>query len=163
MVHEPKILILGLGNTLISDDGIGIYILRNLREQLQNPRCDFQESSAGGLRLLDILPNYDIAVIIDSIKTGKNSPGHFCQFSIEDFQAPDHHPSLGHTISLPTVLQLGKQVGYAMPRRVIIYAVEINDNETMHEGCTPQVAATLPQHTKRILSDLQQLLRENIQ
>ena len=163
MTHELKILLLGLGNTLISDDGIGIYILRNLKEQLQNPHCDFQESSAGGLRLLDLLPNYEIAVIIDSIKTGKNSPGHLYQFSIEDFQAPDHHPSLGHTISLPTVFELGKQLGYAMPRKVIIYAVEISDNETMHEGCTPQVAATLPQHTKRILTDLQQLLREDMQ
>lgn len=163
MTHEPKILVLGLGNTLISDDGIGIFILRNLKEQLKNPCCDFQESSAGGLRLLDLLPNYEIAVIIDSIKTGKNSPGHLYQFSIEDFQAPDHHPSLGHTIALPTVFELGKQLGYAMPRKVTIYAVEISDNETMHEGCTPQVAATLPQHTKRILSDLQQLLRENMQ
>lgn len=163
MVHELKILVLGLGNTLISDDGIGIFILQNLKEQLQNPRCDFQESSAGGLRLLDLLPNYEIAVIIDSIKTGKKPPGHIYQLTIEDLQAPDHHPSLGHTISLPTVLKLGSQLGYAMPRKVIIYAVEISDNETMHEGCTPQVAATLPQHTKRILSDLQRLLRENMQ
>ncbi len=155
MTHEPKILVLGLGNTLISDDGIGIFILRNLKEQLQNPRFDFQESSAGGLRLLDLLPDHDIAVIIDSIKTGKYPPGHIYQFTIEDFKSPDHHPSLGHTISLPTVFELGKQLGYAMPRKVIIYAVEISDNETMHEGCTPQVAATLPQHTKRILTDLQ--------
>lgn len=163
MVQEQKILILGLGNTTLSDDGIGIYILRNLKEHLQHTRCDFQESSAGGLRLLDILPNYDIAVIIDSIKTGKNQPGYFYQFTMADFQPSDLRPSSGHTISLPTVLELGKQLGYTMPRKVIIYAVEISDNETLREECTPQVAATLPQHTKRILNDLQQLLQEDAQ
>jgi hydrogenase maturation protease len=160
MVQKPKILVLGLGNTLVSDDGVGIYIVQNLKNHVQDSRLDFQESSAGGLRLLDILPNYDIAVIIDSIKTGKNPPGHFYQFTLDDFKSPEHHPSIGHTISLPTVLKLGEQLGYDMPHKVIIYAIEINDNETLHEGCTPRVAATLEQHTRHILHDLQQLLQQ---
>jgi hydrogenase maturation protease len=65
-----KTLILGMGNTLLCDDGIGIITKRYLEKILNaSANVDFCETSWGGFKIIDILTGYDYAVVIDSIKT----------------------------------------------------------------------------------------------
>jgi hydrogenase maturation protease len=149
-----KVLVLGLGNTLISDDGVGIYIVRVLRKRLEGERYDFREASIGGVGLLDLIAGYEKVVIADCIKTGKNAPGHLYKFRIDDFKASTHPPFAGHSLSLGTVMQLGEQLGYEMPRSIRIYAVEIKDNQTMKEHCTAQVEDAIGGIVKEIVREL---------
>jgi hydrogenase maturation protease len=151
-----KILVLGLGNTLISDDGVGIYVVRALRRRLSDQRYDFQEASIGGVGLLDLIAGYEHAVIVDCIKTGKEAPGHLYKFRMEDFKASTHPPFAGHSLSLGTVLQLGEQLGYEMPRSIRIYAVEIKDNQTMKEHCTREVEDAIVGIVKEIVRELKE-------
>jgi hydrogenase maturation protease len=72
-----KILILGLGNELLSDDAVGILAARVLKERLGD-KADVVESSLSGMALLDLLVGYERAILIDAVKTGRTPPGTIC-------------------------------------------------------------------------------------
>ncbi|HOS44477.1 MAG TPA: hypothetical protein PK794_12355, partial [Armatimonadota bacterium] len=66
---HPPILILGLGNDIISDDAAGLLVARMVREELAGV-ADVVESSLSGLALLELLLGYARVVIVDAEGTG---------------------------------------------------------------------------------------------
>ena len=64
-----KTLVLGLGNPILSDDGVGLRVARAVESQLSQQEITVMETSMGGLSLLDLLTGYDRAIIIDAIQT----------------------------------------------------------------------------------------------
>ena len=58
MKAKKQILILGIGNTIRGDDGVGIYLARKLRGILPR-RFEIRESAAGGFDLLEAIYGYD--------------------------------------------------------------------------------------------------------
>jgi hydrogenase maturation protease len=64
-----KTLVLGMGNTILCDDGIGIYVARVLAERFQRDDVTFAEASVGGMRLLDVIAGYGRIIMVDAIKT----------------------------------------------------------------------------------------------
>ncbi|GAH17016.1 unnamed protein product [marine sediment metagenome] len=63
-----KTLILGLGNPILSDDGVGFCVAGELRGRLSQQEVTVMETSMTGLSLLDLLAGYDRAIIIDAIQ-----------------------------------------------------------------------------------------------
>src|ERR1035438_600219 len=73
---RPRVLVLGLGNDLLTDDGVGLYVARELQRQfVGQDSIHVRETTEMGLALLDFLTGYDAAVIVDSIQTGQAPPG----------------------------------------------------------------------------------------
>ena len=70
-----KTLVLGLGNPILSDDGIGCHVAKFLKDRLKEPGVDVMEASLAGLDFLDLLTAYDRAIIIDAIQTGEGTAG----------------------------------------------------------------------------------------
>ena len=66
-------LILGIGNPILRDDGVGIRIAQKLREE--NPELEVIETSEVGISLLKLVVGYDKLIIVDSTKTGGAKPG----------------------------------------------------------------------------------------
>ncbi len=159
-MRSHKILVLGLGNTLISDDGIGIYIIRELKERLKfwQHQLDFVESSTGGIRLLDELSGYKMAIIVDSIITGTVTPGEAIIYELNTQQLlpKQLHRTTGHTLTLPEVLLLGKELGYNMPESILIFAIEIKDNLTIKE----ELSSELSLKFDNLVYNLQQKISE---
>ena len=75
--EEPKrVLILGLGNDILSDDAVGLLVARRLKHELSRfPGIAVLESSEMGLALLDFITGYSAVLIIDSIQTGQAAAG----------------------------------------------------------------------------------------
>ena len=69
------ILILGLGNTLLADDGIGPAVARRLHARLPAGTADLLEASAGGLEALELMAGYDRVVLIDAIRDPAGTTG----------------------------------------------------------------------------------------
>ncbi|MBE3050465.1 hydrogenase maturation protease, partial [Candidatus Bathyarchaeota archaeon] len=67
-------LVLGVGNPILSDDGVGIHVARELKKR-EMPGVDVEELAASGLELLDVVRGYDKVVIIDAIQTTNGRPG----------------------------------------------------------------------------------------
>ncbi|MHC1578317.1 MAG: hydrogenase maturation protease [Dehalococcoidia bacterium] len=148
-----KTLVLGLGNPILSDDGVGIRVAQEVRKQLNNPRVAVAETSEAGLRLLDSILDYDEVVIIDAIQTQKGKAGQIYRMKPEDFSFAEHLSS-PHQVNLATALELGKKLNLTMPQQITVFAVEANDVSNFGEKCTPEVERAIPEAVKMVLAEL---------
>jgi len=149
-----KTLILGLGNPILRDDGIGIHVARALQEHLAG-RDDVtvKEASIGGLRLLDVLAGYDRAILVDAIMTREGSPGDVYRLSSEQFQAC-LHVSSSHDVDMGTALATGARLGMDLPQEIRIIAIEAENVLDFGEEMTPAVAAAVPRAVEAVLREL---------
>jgi len=143
-------LILGIGNPILTDDGVGIKIAQKLKEG--SPKSEVIETSEAGIALLDLITAYDKLIIIDSIKTEKGEPGDLYKLDPEDLK-PSKDLSSSHGIGIATAFELGRKLACKLPKFVSIYAVEIKDNTTFGENCTAEVKRKMPSITKQIIEE----------
>jgi hydrogenase maturation protease len=137
------ILILCLGNEIVSDDAFGSVIARRLQAEADvQERADVVFAPVAGFNLLDLLSGRDKVLIVDTIVTGQAAPGTLHRFPA-GLLAPSRHLTTSHQISLPTALELGKRLGIAMPSVIDVVAVEAQDLETLSEELTPPVRAAV--------------------
>jgi len=148
-----KTLVLGLGNPILSDDGVGIRVAHEVSNQLNNPHVTVAETSAAGLSLLDSIVGYDKVIIIDAIQTKEGQVGQIYRMGSEDFSLTKHLSS-PHQINLVTALELGKMLDLAMPQKISIFAVEARDITTFSEECTPEVEQVIPEVVRMVLEEL---------
>jgi hydrogenase maturation protease len=148
----PKTLVLGLGNPIVSDDGVGIYAAREIFKIIKvNEDVVVKEASIAGFDLIDLLSGYERVIIIDAIKTGKMPPGYIFELTPEDM-ATTVRLAYIHEIDLPMALELGKKLNIPMPEEVIILAVEVEDMSTFSEELTSKVGEALPLVVKMALN-----------
>ncbi|KPK90232.1 hypothetical protein AMJ80_08680 [bacterium SM23_31] len=145
-----KIVIIGLGNPILSDDSVGIQIARNLLAKNLPGNVDVKESGVSGVYLLDLLTGYDKAIIIDSIKTNNGKIGSFYRLSLDDLFSKPSYTTI-HKIDLNTALELGREIGLKVPDEIVIFAIEIGDNTTFSEKCSPEVIRAIPEVEKSVL------------
>ena len=151
-----KTLILGLGNTLLKDDGIGIYVVRKVQEYLiDNENITINESSESGMALLDLLVGYDNLVVVDAIVTGGQSPGHIYRLEISDIGKTPVACS-PHFTGLPSVVEFGEKCGYKMPGNIEIFAVEVEDPYTIEEALDPTLESKITDIAKVICNRILQ-------
>jgi hydrogenase maturation protease len=136
-----KTIILGFGNPILTDDAVGIRIAGELEREF--PDITVEATSEAGLAILENITGYDKLVIIDSIKTGKGKPGELYKLELEDLM-PRSDFSSSHGLDIATAFKLGEKLGYPLPRQVSIYAVEVKDNSTFGEECTPEIERSIP-------------------
>ncbi|MDH5718395.1 MAG: HyaD/HybD family hydrogenase maturation endopeptidase [Spirochaetia bacterium] len=102
-----KILILGVGNILLKDEGIGVHIINKLNEQYKFP--DNVEILDGGTLGLYLMPKleegFDIVMVIDALKT-EDKPGSIYRFSMEDIPYKFPNKISPHEIGLFETLTL---------------------------------------------------------
>src|SRR5512137_2992261 len=144
-----KVLVLGVGNPILSDDGVGIHVARELKNR-RLPEVTVEELAASGLELLDVVLGYDRVIIIDAIQTAHGNPGEIRVLQEEDFERSVHGSS-PHGINMATALALGRKiVPEKMPKSVIFTAVEAEDLVNVKEELTPKVQAALPRAVKMV-------------
>jgi hydrogenase maturation protease len=148
-----KALVLGIGNPILSDDGVGIKVAHEVGKNMNDPQIAVSETSAAGLSLLDSMLGYDKVIIIDAIQTKEGKAGQIYRMKPEDFSSAKRLSS-PHQINLVTALELGKMLSLAMPREISVFAVEAKDIATFSEKCTPEVEKAIPEVVKMVLENL---------
>jgi len=149
-----KTLIIGLGNAILRDDGVGIRAVRALRERIGN-REDVEvcELSVGGIRLMEEMAGYDRVLLIDAVMTGKNAPGTVLRLTIDDL-AMSLHTASTHDTSLACALEGGKRLCIKIPSDILIWGIEARDVNTFGEDLTPEVGAAIPHVVEEVLERL---------
>jgi hydrogenase maturation protease len=147
LLPGKPILLLALGNDIISDDAAGLMAARQLEPELGS-RLDVVESGEAGLALMEMMTGYQRAIIIDAVVTGKHPPGTVIVFHPEDFQAIVA-PS-AHYAGVPECFELAGRLGFPMPEQVLILAIEAENASEIHEGLTPAVEAAMPAYVEII-------------
>jgi hydrogenase maturation protease len=148
-----KIIILGLGNPLWGDDSAGSRVVHVLRDRIPQMEITLAEASIAGLDILEILADYDKAIIIDAIKTKDGIPGTIYRFEIEDITTS--YDACPHDLDFIAALELGKQLGLFLPESITIFAIEAEQTTFSQEGCTPKVNVAIPICADMIMHDLQ--------
>lgn len=146
---------LGLGNPILTDDGVGIYVVRVLAARCSRDDLAFAEACVGGLRLLEIIAGYERVIILDAIRTPGGQPGHLHRLRPDDLQASLHTGST-HDLTLPGALALGRGLGLPLPddEAITILAVEVEDVTTFGETCTPLVQAAISRVAQLVLEEV---------
>jgi hydrogenase maturation protease len=149
-----RTLVLGLGNPLLTDDGVGLRVARELRALLAaRPEVDVGEDYHGGLRLMERMIGYERAVVVDAIRTG-GTAGTVRSLALDEL--PTRHGASAHDADLSTALELGRRAGVHLPERrsVLLVGIEAADVTTFGERCTAEVEAAVPRAVEAVLAAL---------
>ena len=145
-----KTIVVGLGNPILTDDGVGVLVAREVKKrlgQIFGLEINVTEACVGGLRLMEMLVGYDKAIIIDAIRSNNGkSPGTITRMTIDDLRdiSPTQHSSCPHDTSLITAIDFGKTIGVHLPENISIYAVEALNLLEFSEIPTPEVEQAIP-------------------
>lgn len=150
---KKKVLVLGMGNPLLKDDGIGLLIARTIKSRINNPEIEVLEASLGGINLLDILVGYEKAVLIDAAQTSEGIIGKLYKLTT-DMLAGTRHINSTHDLTLSDALKLGEKLGMSLPREIIIYAIEAKDVTTFSEDISPELKQYIPEYVEVIIKDI---------
>jgi len=144
-----KTLIMGLGNEILSDDGIGPRLVRNLSEMIDDPDVKFTSAFCGGLEIMEHIRDYGKAVIIDAIHTRNGNPGNVYYFTPADFRETSNLSNL-HDVNFITALHLGNILDLNLPSDLHIIAVEIIEDREFSEKLTPLLEFRYPEILKEV-------------
>jgi hydrogenase maturation protease len=157
-MERVKTRIIGLGNSILTDDGVGIYAAREAGNRLAasslGEDIDIVESEVAGFALMELLAGWERVILIDSIQFDGLEPG-----SVVRLDPGDLHTSLRlrsvHDINLPTVLELGRRMGLEMPRELIIFGIQAQDTLTLGETLTSAAKRGLDKAVELVLQEVQ--------
>jgi hydrogenase maturation protease len=118
--REGRILVLGVGNLLLGDEGVGIHAVRRLGEQSLPPHVDLLDGGTAGVDLLGFMSGYEKVVIIDAVDAGEE-PGTIFRFTPQDVASGSAGLALSlHQTEVLEVLKLGSYVGQDLPPVVVL-------------------------------------------
>lgn len=138
--RQSNVLILGIGNLLLSDEGVGVHAVRRLAQRELPPGVEVLDGGTSGADLVDHLDGRNKVVVIDAA-SGDGPPGTVYRCEARELIEQEGSLSL-HEFGLADSLHMAERLGCA-PQRVIVLGVQ---PATMEPGLdlSPEVAAVLP-------------------
>ncbi|MDM7996000.1 MAG: hydrogenase maturation protease [Acidobacteriota bacterium] len=149
--------IIGLGNSILTDDGAGIYAVRELRRRLEKSglatHFDIVETEVGGFALMELMSGWPHVILVDSIQFAGLKSGTVIRIEPEDLHTSLRLRSV-HDIDLPTVLELGRKLGLSMPEKLSIYGIQAEDALTLGESLTEAAHRGMKEAVNLILEEI---------
>ena len=150
----PKVLILGVGNILLRDDGFGVRLIQSLEETAFPPNVQILEAGTVSHQLIPAFRSIDYLIVIDAVEAG-DVPGSIFKFSPEDMNFHSEQKISLHQISLTDVLQMAELTG-AKPKTVII-AVQPKDVSTWGLELSDEVRMAMPKVKELVFDELKKI------
>jgi len=153
-----KTLVIGLGNPILGDDGVGWRVAEEVTRRLPDgSEVQVDCFSLGGLSLMERLTGYERVILIDSIFTGKQPIGTVSRFALSDL--PDlnaGHTASAHDTSLRNALNVGRSMKIPLPddKQVLVVAVEAENVYDFSEDLSAPVEAAVPAAIQAVLEYL---------
>ena len=152
--QKPVIKILGAGNYLMADDGVGVHILEKL-EQMEIEDVELNNVGVGGLAILDYMEHADDVIIIDAVRGGGGEPGSIYKFSDKELPPANLFMMSLHDLSLVDTLRLGQQIQpELMPGNITIIGIEVDRVEGICTDLSPRVEAAIEFVIKLVLEEI---------
>lgn len=152
-----SVLVLGVGNVLLTDEGIGVHVADLLEKEGGFPEgVRVVEGGTDGFSLFSVISGAGHLVVVDCVKAG-GEPGAVYRFTLDDISRfPDVYKTSAHQISLEEVLTLMPLVADA-PQSVVIIGIEPASLE-MGMQLSPTVAAKVPRVVELVRQEVDRLL-----
>jgi hydrogenase maturation protease len=134
---SKKKAVIGLGNTLRRDDGIGILVLESLLALYKRRHIDYLDFGTASFDLLFKLQEYEEVLLIDAIDAGL-APGELSIFDLRRMRA-DKLPGIisSHELNLKSIFELARK--FKIKAKIYIAGIQAQD-VAMGEGLSPALA-----------------------
>lgn len=151
-IPPKRTVILGVGNLLLSDEGVGVRALEKLERAYTFPDgVDLVDGGTCGMELLELLTDLDLLIMLDVVRAGK-PPGSLIVLRGNEVPARLRLKLSPHQVGLSDVLATLILTGVA-PRESVIIGIEPESFE-LGMSLTPAVEATLPRMVAATLDEL---------
>jgi hydrogenase maturation protease len=161
-----KTLVVGLGNPILGDDGVGWKVAEEVTRQLSLPplgrgvrgegEVNVDCLSLGGISLMERLIGYERAILIDALASDRE-PGAVLVSKLSEM--PDYsafHTTSAHDTSLQNALKLGKAMGAKLPDEIVVVGIVTNRIYDFSEELSVTVGKAVPEAAKIVLDLLGQ-------
>lgn len=155
-------VIIGMGNPLLSDDGVGIAVARAVASRLTGSAGTSAERSGGeltvtelptgGIRLMEAMAGFRRAVVVDAMLTG-SPPGTLHRFDPKGFVTTKNTYS-SHDTDFATAFDLGLLAGVSLPEKLSFWGIEAREFDRFGSQFTEEVAAAVPEAVERIVAEI---------
>ncbi len=143
-------LLLGLGNTLMCDDGVGCLVAREVHRALAPETADLLDGPLVGIDLAAVMEGYERVVILDALVAPGEPAGAVLRVPLDPDAVGDAHPS-AHAAGLETSLATLRRLGAELPPTIEVYGIVARHVDRLHEGLSGTLARRLPAVVVRIL------------
>jgi len=151
--------VIGLGNELCGDDGIGPVILNELRRQVHQVPVDLIHAGSDAFIVLDYLLQPDPVLIIDCARMGRK-PGAIAKFRATQIQPPWINNSISlHGFSMGDVLKMARDLGYTTECMIIGVEPKILDFNT---GLSDEVSRNIPAIVQLVMEEIKKYAKKSI-
>lgn len=156
MKHGHHIIVMGLGNVLLGDDGLGVHAVRALEAKCPHPRISYYDGGTCGLDLLPLLEEGSHLLILDSIE-GKEAPGSIVEVAEEKLSPSIPLKFSTHDIALPDLLALLRLRRGDRLKKMVILGM-IPRRLTISDELSTELKASFPKLISRATEILQRWL-----
>ena len=162
MAERASTLVIGLGNPILGDDGVGWWAVDELEDRLGRDEdlrrsvgdVELDRVAVGGLSLMERLIGYDRVILVDAILGGE-MPGTVSVGSLAEIVCHlAGHLDSAHDVSLPEALCAGRALGARLPAEITVVSVAVRSVDRFDEHLSPEVAAGLQVAVEDILAVL---------
>jgi hydrogenase maturation protease len=164
-----KTLVVGLGNPILGDDGVGWKVAEEVREKLSIPSptaplpagegshvVDVECLSLGGISLMEHLIGYERAILIDAFSL-EGPIGSILVLKLSEL--PNYsafHTTSAHDTSFQNAITLGRSMGAQLPEEITVVGIATRQVYDFSEELSPPVAQAVPQAVQIVLELLKQ-------
>jgi hydrogenase maturation protease len=150
-IHLRPVLILGIGNILLGDEGIGVRVIEAMRSLPLPEDVELGDGGTGGADLVEIMSHRRKVIVVDAMAADRE-PGQIMRLSPEDL-APSPGASVSlHEFGLLEALTMAGRLGCA-PAEVLIIGVQPKEIRWATE-LSPDLAACIPSIIDQVLAEL---------
>jgi hydrogenase maturation protease len=153
MSTMKKIVVLGVGNLLMGDDGFGPRVVEELQKRPIPPNVELMDAGVGGIAILSWIEDADKVVIIDSVQTGNEPPGTVYRFTDKEMPPSDMFMLSLHDLNLVDTINIGRIV-QKMPEEIVIYGVEVKRIAEFSREMTPEVEAAVAEVADLVMEEI---------
>jgi hydrogenase maturation protease len=151
MTKEKDILILGIGNILLKDEGVGVHIVKKLEEMSLPENVEVLDGGTAGLDLTDFIANRKKVIVIDTVKAG-GQPGTIYRLTEKNLRIEPKAIMSFHEIDFLDALYMS-EVMDEKPEETVVIGVEPKD---MSDGIelSPEIEERIPRIINAVLKEL---------
>jgi len=151
----PKVLVLGVGNLLLKDDGVGVHVINALRDTPFPDNVQLIDAGTVSHQLISLFHETDYLILIDAV-SANDVPGSIYKFSPDDMNfIPSGYKMSLHEMTLIDILQMTEMTG-AKPEAVII-GVQPKDVSSWSLELSDEVEAVVPKVKELVLEELKRI------
>jgi hydrogenase maturation protease len=149
-----KIVIIGVGNLLLKDEGVGVHVAQELQKKSWPAAVEVHDGGVAGIGLLDFFPGATKVLLIDAADMNLD-PGALVRFAPEEVASTVGGPRFSaHEVGILEVLELARALDQCPPE-VVIFGIQPKEI-SWGTDLSPQVLASIPKVVEAVLMEIGQ-------